>query len=151
MDGLRGSLLSGTGIHLKRKALYGKPNQEGIVDFSWSSLVVLNVRMRLILHVYFLFSSFVGSTGICVSLWAWKELWYIRQVHRLTEGQKWTISSQEWWFMGCNFTRGQALSHLCVWSKYKMGKRGYYHMLINELMNYIFFWKSVIQFLHIWH
>ncbi|KAK4586165.1 hypothetical protein RGQ29_023387 [Quercus rubra] len=28
MDGLRGPLLSGTGFYLKRKALYGKPNQE---------------------------------------------------------------------------------------------------------------------------
>ncbi|KAF3955668.1 hypothetical protein CMV_019135 [Castanea mollissima] len=28
MDGLKGPLLSGTGFYLKRKALYGKPNQE---------------------------------------------------------------------------------------------------------------------------
>uniref|UniRef100_A0A7N2LXE0 Cellulose synthase-like protein G2 n=1 Tax=Quercus lobata TaxID=97700 RepID=A0A7N2LXE0_QUELO len=30
MDGLRGPLLSGTGFYLKRKALYGKPNQENM-------------------------------------------------------------------------------------------------------------------------
>ncbi|KAL7197439.1 hypothetical protein ACSBR2_020056 [Camellia fascicularis] len=31
MDGLRGPLFTGTGYYLKRKALYGTPNQEGII------------------------------------------------------------------------------------------------------------------------
>lgn len=29
MDGLRGPVMSGTGYFLRRKALYGSPNQEG--------------------------------------------------------------------------------------------------------------------------
>lgn len=49
------AILSGTGVYLKRKALYWKPNQEGIIEFSRRSLVVLTVTMRLILHVYFCF------------------------------------------------------------------------------------------------
>uniref|UniRef100_A0A7N2LYQ1 Cellulose synthase-like protein G2 n=1 Tax=Quercus lobata TaxID=97700 RepID=A0A7N2LYQ1_QUELO len=46
MDGLRGPLLSGTGFYLKRKALYGKPNQEGMPEknFGTSSKFIYSLK-----------------------------------------------------------------------------------------------------------
>ncbi|KAM3755974.1 hypothetical protein ACB098_02G077600 [Castanea mollissima] len=46
MDGLRGPLLSGTGFYMKRKALYGKPNQEGIPEknFGTSSKFIYSLK-----------------------------------------------------------------------------------------------------------